>query len=227
MGDSLSEVDLGTDLHVNQLRRARIAGLLPVRLGRAIYREIVRGPAVYGLQWGDPDVWTPLEHVRDHFVLPYVGPDRTALDIGCGGGRWTRYLLGCKTVYAVDYYEPLVAEFRRTFKRYKHVRAFKNNGDDLPGIPPGSVDFVFSFGVFGHINQALIEGYLGHIKEVLKPGGDVVIHYSDKNKILAQHSAFSDNTPEKMRATVLKHGFTIVEEDTTTMWNGAIIRLTL
>jgi cyclopropane fatty-acyl-phospholipid synthase-like methyltransferase len=128
--------------------------------------------------------------VRDRFVIPFVKPNQIAVDIGCGGGRWTRYLLGFKTVYAVDYYEELLSEFRKTFHRHKHVKPIKNNGTDFPGVAQQSVDYVFSFGCFGHINQILIDGYLGHIKEILKPGGNVVIHYSDKNKIMAQDPAF-------------------------------------
>jgi SAM-dependent methyltransferase len=223
----VAQVDLGTDLHTNQLKRWRAAEILPIRVARAIYRELTRGPFVYGLQWGDPDTWTPLQFIRDRFVVPFVNPEHTAVDIGCGGGRWTRHLLGFRTVYAVDYYEPLLSEFRKAFKRYKHVKPIKNNGTDFPGVAPQSVDYVFSFGCFGHINPALIDGYLGHIREILKPGGNVVIHYSDKNKVMAQDPAFSDNTPEQMRALVLAHGFRIVQEDTTTMWNGSIIHFTI
>ena len=147
------------------------------------------------------------------------------MDLGCGGGRWTRYLLGFKIVYAVDYYEELLTEFRRTFGRVRHVKPIKNNGTDFPGVDPQSVDYILSFGVFGHLNQDLIDSYLANIKTILKPGGNVVIHYSDKNKVMAQHPRFADNTPEQMRALVLSHGYRIIQEDTTTMWNGAIIHL--
>ena len=192
-----------------------------------IYRELTQGPAIYGLEWGDPETLAPLQYIRDRFVLPFVNPDHVALDIGCGGGRWTRYLLGFKHVYPVDYYQELVTEFRRTFARYRHVTAIKNNGTDFPGVPAQSVDYILSFGCFGHINQTLIDEYLANIKTILKPGGNAVIHYSDKNKIMAQQPGFADNTPEQMRALVLRHGYEIVQEDTTTMWNGAIIHVTL
>jgi SAM-dependent methyltransferase len=223
----MSLVELGTTLHTDQLARSRRARSLPIRIARAIYRELTRGPAIYGLEWGDPDVWTPLQFIRDRYVVPFVKPEHVAVDIGCGGGRWTRYLLGCKTVYAVDYYEELLTEFRKTFARYKHVKPVKNNGTDFPGIAPQSVDYILSFGCFGHINQTLIDSYLGNIKTILKPGGNVVIHYSDKNKAMAQEPGFADNTPEQMRALVLGHGYRIVQEDTTTMWNGAIIHFTI
>jgi SAM-dependent methyltransferase len=223
----MSLVDLGTSLHTDQLARARRARFLPVRIARAIYREVTRGPAIYGLEWGDPDVWTPLQFIRDRYVLPFVDPAHTAMDIGCGGGRWTRYLLGFKTVHAVDYYPELLVEFRRTFDRYPHVRPIKNNGADFPGVAAHSVDYILSFGCFGHLNQSLIDGYLGAIRTILKPGGNVVIHYSDKGKAMAREPGFADNTPEQMRALVLRHGFRIVAEDTGTMWNGAIIHFSL
>jgi SAM-dependent methyltransferase len=223
----MSLVDLGSSLHTDQLEKARRARFLLVRIARAIYREVTRAPPIYGLEWGDPDVWTPLQFIRDHYVLPFVDPAHTALEIGCGGGRWTRYLLRFRTVYAVDYHAELLTEFRRTFDRYPRVRPIKNNGADFPGVAPHSVDYILSFGCFGHLNQTLIDEYLESIRTILKPGGNAVIHYSDKTKAMAQAPGFSDNTPDQMRALVLRHGFRIVAEDTGTMWNGAIIHFTI
>ena len=49
-------------------------------------------------------------------------------------------------------------------------RPIKNNGTDFPGIAPQSVDYVLSFGVFGHINRGLIDDYLGNIKRYPEAG---------------------------------------------------------
>jgi hypothetical protein len=49
-----------------------------------------------------------------------------------------------------------------------------------------------------------------------------MVHYSDKAKAMAQDAGFADNTPERMRALVLGHGFEIVPENTTAMWNGRL-----
>ncbi len=218
--------DLTSTLHTEQLKRESRGLWLPVRIARAIKRELAVG-GIYGIQWGDPDVWTPLQYIRDEFVLPFISPEHVALDIGCGGGRWTRQLLGFKKIYAVDYYEELLVPFRKSFGRHSHVIPLRNNGTDFPGIPPQSVDYVLSFGCFGHINQGLIDDYLRNLKAIVKPGANVVIHYSDKNKVMAQGSGFSENTPERMRAMVSGHGYRILREDTTTMWNGAIIHFTI
>ncbi|MGC2018762.1 MAG: hypothetical protein WA657_23225, partial [Candidatus Acidiferrales bacterium] len=65
------------------------------------------------------------------------------------------------------------------------------------------------------------------ICHILKAGGNVLIQYSDKSKIMAQiNPGFSDNEPEQMRQMVLKAGFKILEEDLTTMWHSSLIRFT-
>jgi hypothetical protein len=69
------------------------------------------------------------------------------VEIGPGGGRWTRYLLGFETVYTVDYYEQLLREFSGNFGHCENVKLVKNNGTDFPGIAPNSIDYVLSLAV--------------------------------------------------------------------------------
>jgi len=193
---------------------------------RQAMRDVLTPKELYGLQWGDPEIAAPLGFIRDRYVLPYVKPDRVAVEIGPGGGRWTRYLLGCGQLYVVDYHPELLNELRKTFNK-PIMQFIKNNGSDFPGIPENSVDFIFSFACFVHLDADLIEAYLKNMKSILKPGGNVVIHYSDKTKIMAQiNPGFSENTPERMRSMVSAAGFQVVEEDLTTMWHSSLIRFT-
>ena len=86
---------------------------------------------------------------------------------------------------------------------------------------------MFSFGTFVHLDQDLIKEYLVNIRSIIKPGANVVIHYSDKGKAMARsNEGFSDNDPETMRRLVTESGYRIVEEDVTTMWHSALIRFT-
>ena len=63
------------------------------------------------------------------------------------------------------------------------------------------------------------------MKSIMRPGGNIVIQYADKTKILGQmNDGFSDNFPEKMRKMVTDCGYKIVEEDLTTLWHSSIIR---
>jgi ubiquinone/menaquinone biosynthesis C-methylase UbiE len=178
------------------------------------------------MEWGDPETEAPLRWIRDRWVIPYVQPGQTGLEIGPGGGRWTRYLLGFQRLYVVDYHKELLAELRKNFNKPNMVFV-RNAGTDFPGVPDGATDFVFSFATFVHLDPPLIEAYLGNLQRILKRGGNVVIHYSDKTKVMAQEdTGFSENNPEKMRAMVSRAGFRVVEEDITTMWHSSLIRFT-
>jgi len=199
--------DLNTTLHVKMLRPKKKRKLLP-RIFAAIKRELA-SPNVYGLQWGDPDIVRPLRFIRDRYVLAYVRPEDTAVEIGPGGGRWTRYLLDFKKLYVVDYHVELLAELKKNFCK-PGMEFIKNNGTDFPGIAERSIDYLFSFGTFVHLDAPIIEIYLANMKKILKPGANAVIQYSDKTKIMAQlNENFSENTPDKMRTMVLNAGDTI------------------
>jgi hypothetical protein len=210
--------DLTSTFHVDMLRRSKVSNSLPARLIRALRKD------VYGIEWGDPDVVEPLRYIRDHYLKPYINGQHTALEIGPGGGRWTRYMLGFKQIYVVDYYPQLLRELRKNFKQ-KHVVTVKNQGTDFPGIPDQSVDFVFSFGTFVHLEPPIIEQYLHNLRRVIRPAANVVIHYSDMTKIMAQENkGFTQNTPSDMRRMVAGAGYSILEEDLTTMWHSSLIR---
>ena len=79
-----------------------------------------------------------------------------------------------------------------------------------------------------HLDRHLIQAYLGNMKRILIAGANVVIHYSDKTKVMAQiNEGFAENTPAKMRSMVSEAGYEICEEDLTTMWHSSIIRFTI
>ena len=101
----------------------------------------------------------------------------------------------------------------------------KNNGDDFPGIPDASIDFVFSFGTFVHLDMPIIDAYLRNIKRLLKPTSNVFIQFSDKTKRAARRNKFfSDNDPDRMRELVSSHGYQIYEEETKRLHHSSMIR---
>jgi len=132
--------DLDATLHVKMVRPKKKRKLLPRIIG-AIKRELA-SPNIYGLQWGDPDVVRPLRFIRDRYVLPYVSPEHTAVEIGPGGGRWTRYLLDFKKLYVVDYHAELLVELKKNFGDPR-MEFIKNNGTDFPGITERSINYLF------------------------------------------------------------------------------------
>jgi phospholipid N-methyltransferase len=217
--------DLDTRLHVEMLQTYKEQNGFLRRVRRAV-REVVSPSKFYGLQWGDPEISGPQVYMRDKYVLPYVKPDQVALEIGPGGGRWTRYLLGFRKLYVVDYHAELLHELRGRFNM-PNMQFIVNNGTDFPGVPESSVDYVISVACFVHLELHLISAYLKNIAVILKPGGNVFLTYSDKTKVGAQmNSTFTENTPERMREMVTQAGFRILEEDPTILWNSGVIRFT-
>lgn len=226
MDESFKMPDLSTSLHLDMLARSRRERSFLKRIFRVLRREL--SPPLYGLEWGDPEIVEPLNFIKERYVLPYVNAEHRAVEIGPGGGRWTRYLLGFETLFAVDYHQELLDELKRNFGRQRHIRFIRNNGTDFPGIDRHSIDYLFSFGTFVHLDLDVIEAYLLSIKCVIKPEANVVIQYSDKTKIMGQiNEGFSDNTPEKMRKALRLMGYRIIEEDTTSLWHSSVIRFTI
>jgi Methyltransferase domain len=205
--------DLSTNLHLDMLADAK-------RLGQP------EKQGLYGLHWGDPQELGWLRTVRDEFLLPFVHPDRHGVEIGPGGGRWTRYMLTFGRLYVVDFHQQLLDELARNF-RMPTLILVKNNGTDFPGIPERSIDFVFSFGVFVHLDLAIIERYLQSLHEIIGSRGQIVLQYSDKTKPEgAANASFGFNDPETMRALLGKYGYRIVREDVVTLPHSSIVQFT-
>jgi len=185
-----------------------------------------RDGEVYGMHWGDPQGMPYLRFVRDQYVMPYLDPDHHALEIGAGGGRWTRYLLTFERLYIVDFHQELLEELAANF-RVPSIVPIKNTGTDFPSVPAGSIDYLFSFGVFVHLDIDLIRAYLANMKPLLKPAANVVLQYSDKTKQEARdNKGFSENTPDIMRGMVLDAGYTVLEENLTILPHSSIVRFT-
>ena len=179
---------------------------------------------IYGLQWGDPEVNRPLKFIRDRYILPYINFDHDAVEIGPGGGRWTRYLLSFHRLYAVDYHQELLDELQKSFK-IPNLTLIRNSGADFPGIPPESVDFVFSFGVFVHLEQDTIRAYFQALYPIVTDSANIVIQYSDKTKEVAKSNpGFGNNTPSDMRCLVAQTGYSILEENVTALPHSSIMR---
>lgn len=181
--------------------------------------------STYGYQWGDPNSREILKNVRDRFILPYIHPHQTALEIGSGGGRWSQFLTGFKKLYLVDLNDCFFSSLKQKYPA-DNVVCIQTNGTDLPSIEDFSIDFVFSFGTFVHIDPVDIEMYLESLKTKLSVNGTAVIHYSDKTKPLGlSERVFSYNSPDLMKALVKHHGFSIIDEDLTTLAHSALIHI--
>lgn len=178
---------------------------------------------IYGYQWGDPEMTPNLKVVKRFFVDPFINKDIVALEIGPGGGRWTQYLSKAKHLYVVDVFQELLDETKKNIQS-SNVSFIKNNGTDFPEVPFNSIDYVFSFDVFVHLDLDVIEKYLINAKTILKPDGVFFIHYSDKTKYEGFiNTGFSLNSPELMNELLHKHSFTVIAENTSMFSNSGFV----
>ena len=131
---------------------------------------------------GKGDEWTISPEwkasVVRNFIDPYYRDCDKLLEIGPGAGRWTEFLVTkAKKFIGIDISETCVLECRKRFSSFSNAEFEVGNGQDLAMIATSSVDGIWSFDVFVHINSDEFLSYTKEFRRVLKPGGVVIIHH--------------------------------------------------
>jgi ubiquinone/menaquinone biosynthesis C-methylase UbiE len=200
------------------------------------YAKRHRAEPRLGDEWNDPaakglDVATPedaVPHLDRIVFAPFLGTCDVMLEIGPGAGRFTEILLPkCKRLIAVDTSETMLELLRERFPDDQRIEYIESDGNGLGPVPDDSVDGVFSYGVFVHLQHWDIFNYLAELRRVLRPGGRAIIQHSNTlselgwQKFLGQvprqlnrHKlpfTFTVNTPELMREFVTRAGLECVD----------------
>lgn len=202
LGSSLADFGFG---RADALRKAkRLPGLNSAAINKEIWENwdwSARG-----------EEWTPSEGWKESIVRTFIDgkfPNGVAvLEIGPGGGRWTEYLIGkADRFIGIDISEACVNECRRRFAGAEKARFEVGNGRDLSSIPTGSIDRIWSFDVFVHINRLEFESYIKEFHRVLRPGGLGVIHHGSAGGSLGGWR--SDMTAELVQELMEAHGLQV------------------
>ncbi len=108
-----------------------------------------------------------------------LGPQRDALEIGCGIGRLMAPLCSrVRTVVGTDVSPGMVAAATRRLAGIANASVHVTAGQDLAEFGTGSMDLVYSVDAFPYIvlaGHALVEHHVREIRRVLRPGGDFVL----------------------------------------------------
>jgi ubiquinone/menaquinone biosynthesis C-methylase UbiE len=140
-----------------------------------------------GESWSDPfgdseTQWQCIIRPRLRSCLPA----RRVLEIACGWGRWTGFLIAESQHYTgVDISEQALAtNSAQQFFAIKRKRAefHRTDGKSLGFVPDNSVDFIFSFDSLVHASMDAIGGYLTECRRILTPGGKAFIHHSNMHQ---------------------------------------------
>jgi SAM-dependent methyltransferase len=136
----------------------------------------------YQQVWGDEGYYeyfsygVGIDYVCKICLTPFFGKNKTAVELGSGGGVFTEKMVGkFKSLIAID-----------VIRRPKQFRFIQFVYIELPdktyrceGVKDNSIDFCFSYNLFCHLsNEQLIE-YVKDVNRVLKSGGDFVFMLSN------------------------------------------------
>jgi SAM-dependent methyltransferase len=194
-------------------RRARkLPGLNSATLNRRIWES---------WDWSaQGDEWTVSESWKQSLIRcvlrPNIPPECAVLEIGPGAGRWTEPLLqNAREYVGIDISATCVAHCAKRFSMHPQARFSVGSGRDLAAVASNSIDAIWSFDVFVHINTTDVEGYMAEFVRVLRPGGVAVIHHGAVGG--AAGGWRSDLTAAALREITARHG--LLTEQTLSRWS--------
>jgi ubiquinone/menaquinone biosynthesis C-methylase UbiE len=115
----------------------------------------------------------------ENFLVPFLGTDVDVLEVGPGFGRWTEFMVGhTHSLTLVDVSSTCIDACRQRFGAHLLDESFVvNDGRSLP-VKDSSLDLVWSFGAFVHMDEPEFTAYLAECQRTLRPGGRFVIHHT-------------------------------------------------
>ena len=194
-----------------RMHRLRTSRNLPGLNSAALNREIWDGWDWNsgGEEWTASEAWKA--SLVQHVLRANIQPGSRVLEIGPGAGRWTEVLAAVAGhLTAVDISRECIEICRQKFAASANAEFHVTDGASLPFVEAASIDAIWSFDVFVHINARETGGYLEEFGRVLRPGGRGVIHHGSAGGRLGGWR--SDVTAEVFRELLKSAGLTLVAE---------------
>jgi SAM-dependent methyltransferase len=125
--------------------------------------------------------------IEDYLQRNMAG--KYCLEIGCGGGQWSKYIynLGIfDKIYCID----VLSEEHNNFWNYvghdkkNKIEYIQVDDFSLKCIPDNMIDYVFSYDVFCHISYSGQDLYLKNLYSKCKTNCKLCIMYADPEKYL-------------------------------------------
>jgi ubiquinone/menaquinone biosynthesis C-methylase UbiE len=155
--------------------------------------------------------WTPSPEwkrsVIEHLLRADIPDGAAVLEIGPGGGRWTEELQQrSKRLTGLDISAACVRTCQARFLHCDNVDFRVGSGSDLDGVPDASVDAIWSFDVFVHVDLREFRAYTAEFARVLRPGGIGVIHHGGVGGSTGgwRSNVTGDDVLEMLRSTDLE-----------------------
>jgi len=121
-------------------------------------------------------VWK--QDIVDALIVPSVAESSTVLEVAVGHGRWTPFLARRAQRYIGVDSSPSCVDFcRKRFAHLTNVDFYNTDGRTLSLVLSDSVQFIWSFDSFVHIEPDITECYMAEFARILSPGGRCTIHH--------------------------------------------------
>lgn len=114
------------------------------------------------------------------FLIPYLMPGKNVIEIGPGHGRWSEMIPGRIApgiCHLVDISPSCLDYCRTRLAAHANVQYHHSDGRGFPAISAGTVDFVWSFDTFVHIEEPELKAYCAEFRRVMKPQALGVLHH--------------------------------------------------
>ncbi|QSR88130.1 class I SAM-dependent methyltransferase [Methylacidiphilum caldifontis] len=124
------------------------------------------------------------QSIIDTFFLPHITNNSVVLEIAPGHGRWTCHLSKlCKKLVVVDLSPNCIEYCKRRFSGCNNILYYVNDGLSLGMLEDQSIDFIWSFDAFVHMDASVIQSYFYEFKRVLKKNAKAIIHHGGRNHL--------------------------------------------
>lgn len=142
-------------------------------------------------------------HVIDERFLQYLPRGARVLDVGSGGGKFTKYIAEQRPdlhIVGIDLSKPQIARAAKHLSDYRDRVRFELGDATQLAFPDSSFDGVISYGSIKHWTSQ--DAGLAECLRVLKPGGPLLITDADRSATFEDSQSFIANytSPRLLRA---------------------------
>lgn len=190
---------------------------------------------LHGEEWDDFARYcgVPYEKWKDSlartFLIANLRQSSEVLEIGPGHGRWSALLpnrIPAGNLHLVDLSPNCIEYCRKRLESHRNVKYHVNDGRTLAAIEDKSIDFVWSFDSFVHIEEPEVRSYAKEFYRVMKPQSMGVIHHpGNPTEQQRQNGCRSQVDSRKFSSILADNGLHVIRQ--ISEWgNGCNLALT-
>lgn len=162
-----------------------------------------------GEEWTKSESWK--NKLVSEIIVKLIPEDSSIIEVGPGGGRWTEFLKNkASLLYLIDISKKCLELSAERFSKDKNIQYKLIKDIKFDFLEAKSIDVVFSYDVFVHIDKTQIAEYFNEFARVLKNRGRIILHYSKVGDKFGEYR--SRFTSEDMTALINKLNLKLIEE---------------